>query len=118
MKPSKLFVFICLTTFFTITLISCKRCRHEDPRARIINNSTQTVSVQVKTSGGNTVNLNNVNPGETSSYASYAPGIITFTVKVNGVDYVKTVQMDECFDYDISIDSNNTITSLAIDRNK
>jgi hypothetical protein len=118
MKTLKLFSALFLICLFILGYISCKRCKHEDPRARIINNSTQTVSVQIQTSGGNTVNINNVAPGTTSAYASYAAGQVKFTVKVNGVDYEKTVEMQQCFDYDIAIDANNNISSLAIDRNK
>ena len=52
---------------------SCKKCKGENPSARIVNNGTSKASVQIKTSGGNTVNLNNVDPGTSSAYASYAP---------------------------------------------
>ena len=31
---------------------SCKKCKGEDPSARIINNGTEKASVQIKTSGG------------------------------------------------------------------
>jgi len=31
---------------------SCKKCKGEDPSAKIINNGTQKASVQIKTSGG------------------------------------------------------------------
>ena len=95
----------------------CKKCKDEDPRARITNNGTQRVSVQVKTSGGNTVNINNIDPGSTSDYASYAAGLATFTVKVNTVDYVKTQDVSKCHEYTVSIDRNNVITVSDIDRN-
>ena len=65
-----------------------------------------------------TVNINNVDPNTSSAYSSYAAGQITFTVKVSNVDYVKTIDMTKCFDYDIAIDQNNIITSTPIDRNK
>lgn len=96
---------------------SCKKCKGEDPSARIINNGTEKASVQIKTSGGSTVNLNNVDPGTSSSSSSYAPGEVVFTITVANIDYVETVVMLECYDYDIAIDANNNITTTAIDRN-
>ena len=108
---------VLMVGLFTITMNSCKKCKNEDPRARIINNGTQKASVQIKTSGGSTVNINNVDPGTSSAYSSYSAGQVTFTIKVNNVDYVKTVDMIKCYDYDIAMDANNNITSSTIDRN-
>jgi hypothetical protein len=101
----------------TAAFAACKKCKNEDPRARIINNGTNKASVQIKTSNGNTVNINNVDPGTSSDYSSYAPGNVTFTITVNGNNYEKTVDMQECFEYDIAIDQNNNITSIPRDRN-
>ena len=109
---------IFLAGLFAITLNSCKKNVNEDPRARIINNGTEKASVQIKTSGGNTVNINNVDPGTSSTYSSYASGQVTFTITVKIVDYVKTFDIGKCYDYDIAIDGNNNITSTPIDRNK
>ena len=108
---------IIMFVLLSIIIDSCKKCNDEDPRARILNNGSQKVSVQIKTSGGNTININNVDPGTSSDYSSYAAGQVTFTIKINGIDYAKTVDMSKCYDYDIAIDSNNIITSVAINRN-
>ena len=101
----------------SLSATSCKKCKDEDPRARIANNGTQVASVQVKTSGGNTVNVNNVASGTTSDYASYAAGQTTFTLKVNNVDYVKTFDASKCHEYTVAIDRNNVITVADTDRN-
>jgi uncharacterized protein YacL len=107
-----------LALFFAIVVSSCsKKCDNEQPRARILNNGTGSVSVQIKTSDGNTVNINNVDAKTASAYASYAAGQITFTITVNKIPYVKDVPVGNCYDYDIAIDANNTITVKAIDRN-
>ena len=106
-------------SFLVLAAGGCgKKCKGEDPRARITNNGTQKASVQVKTSGGNTININNVDPGTSSDYASYAPGTVTFTITVNNVNYVKTTDISSCFQYDIVIDRANVITVNGTDRNK
>ena len=108
---------IVLAGLFAITLYSCKKSVNEDPRARIINNGTQKASVQIKTSNGNTVNINNVDPGTSSAYSSYTAGQVTFTITVSSSNYVKTVDIGNGYDYDISIDANNNITLVSIRRN-
>lgn len=117
MKNLKFLLTIVLAGFFAFTINGCKKCKDEDPRARIINNGTQKADVQVKTSGGNTININNVLSGTSSSYSSYATGQITFTINVANTNYVKAVDVAKCYDYDIAINATNTITVTAIDRN-
>ena len=117
MKTFKNFAIILITVFAITGLSSCNKCNNEDPSARIINNGTEKASVQIKTSGGSTTNINNVEPGTSSAYASYAAGSVTFTITVSDNDYVETVQMEDCYNYDIAIDANNYITTTAIDIN-
>ena len=117
MKSKTKFITFFLFALLALSLSSCKKCKNEQPAARIINNGTKTASVQIQTSNGNTVNINNVEPGTSSSYSNYAAGQVKFTLKISGVDYEETVQLSNCFYYDIAIDSNNNITTVAIDRN-
>lgn len=117
MKSIKSIVFFLTLIALIASLESCKKCKKENPRARITNNSNSSVSVQIMTTGGNTVNINNIAPGSTSDYANYAAGLVTFTVKITGVDYVKSVEMELCYEYDIVVDANNNITSIPFDRN-
>ena len=111
------FAFLLFAGVLTLSATSCKKCKDEDPRARIANNGTQVASVQVKTSGGNTVNINNVASGATSDYANYAAGQTTFTLKVNNIDYAKTFDASKCHEYTVTIDRNNVITIADTDRN-
>jgi hypothetical protein len=117
MKKGKLLLTILFTVCVAISLNSCKKCKNEDPQAKIINNGTQKASVQIQTSGGNTVNINNIEPGASSVYTAFAQGIATFTITVSSNNYVQTVDMAQCFYYDIAIDANNIITTTPIDRN-
>lgn len=109
---------IALIGLFAGAMLACSdKCKDDSPSARIINNGTDKASVQIKTSNGNTVNINNVDPGTASPYASYAAGDVEFTITVNAIDYKDTVAMANCYNYDIAIDANNVITTSAIDRN-
>ena len=117
MKAMNLSLMLVVTSLLVITMESCKKgCDGEDPKARIINSGTDKASVQIKTSGGNTVNINDVEAGSTSAFSSYAPGETTFTIKVSNVDYVKTVSMGDCYDYNITIDATNNITITSSSR--
>jgi hypothetical protein len=117
MKTARFLLMFLIAGLLTITMNGCKKCSNDAPRARIINNGTDKASVQIKTSGGNTVNINNVDPGTASDYSSYAAGQVTFTIVVDNLNYEITVEMKECYEYDIAIDANNNITSTPIDRN-
>ncbi|WP_143434683.1 hypothetical protein [Hymenobacter roseosalivarius] len=111
------FLPLLVSSLLALAASGCKKCEDEDPRARITNNGSQRASVQVQTTGGNTVNLNNVDPGTSSDYASYAAGQATFTLKINNVDYTKVVEVVKCHEYTIAIDRANGITVTDMDRN-
>ena len=106
-----------MLVLLVISFSSCKKCKNEDPRARVTNNGTAVASVQIKTSNGNTENINNVAAGTSSEYKTYAPGEVTFTITVDKVNYERTVPMASCFEYNIAIDTNNNITTTPTDRN-
>lgn len=107
-------IFIFLVTLLT----SCKECKNENPRARVYNQGNAEVSVQIKTSGGNSENINNVSMNSSSEYKSYEPGIITFIISAGKNSYATTVQLLKCFDYEISIDELNNIKVNPVNRNE
>ena len=110
-----------LLLVFSMIIVGCK-CKNEEPRARVINEGSEEISVQIMTSGGNTENINNIAPGETSEFKYYAPGEVQFTIVVgegnNATEYNENLLMEECFEYDIILDSENNITSVPTDRNE
>ncbi len=110
---------IVMSTLLFSSLASCSEgCSNEDPRARITNNGTDKASVQIKTSNGNTENINGIEKGQSSVWASYAAGNIEFTVAIQGVpdDQVIKVDMVNCWEYNIVIDAQNKITSTPQQR--
>jgi hypothetical protein len=100
---------------------SCKQCKNEDPIARVQNNGTSSVSVHIQTSGGNTVNINNIDPGQVSNYERFAAGLVSYTISVgNGgssQNYYTNVTMGQCYQYDIILNSDNTLSTVAVDLN-
>ncbi|MGG8497050.1 hypothetical protein ACQY1Q_11570 [Tenacibaculum sp. TC6] len=117
MKFFKKLAVLSSALFLAMSLNSCSGCDNENPRARVNNNGADKVSVQIKTTGGNTENINNIDPGNSSSYTSYAPGEITYTIVLkDNSEVVKTVNMAFCTDYEISIDQNNVITTKSTPR--
>lgn len=112
------------TTYFSVFILwlifaSCNQpCENEDPRARIVNNGTDKASVQIKTSGGSTENINNIESGQTSAWSSFASGNTEFTVAVQGMpdDTLIIVNMVDCWEYEIIIDSNNNVSSSPEER--
>jgi hypothetical protein len=117
MKPFKTLITVFATGLSLAVLTGCDKCDDENPSARVINRGTKEASVQIKTSNGNTENLNNVPAGTTSATRQYAAGAVTFTITVDKTELVKTVQMDQCHEYDITIAPDNTITTDSRDLN-
>jgi hypothetical protein len=116
MKKSLLVIAVLLTC---IAYVGCKKCRNDNPRARIVNNGTDKVSVQIQTSGGNTVNINNIMPGTSSDFAYYAPGAVQFTIAFQVAnDTSFSVAMLECWEYDIIVNENDDVSSVPTDRNE
>ena len=96
---------------------NCSGCDNENPTARVSNAGTDKVSVQIKTSGGNTENINNVDPGTLSNATSYAPGQVTYTIVLkDNTEVVETVNMEYCTDYIVTIDQNNIIKTTSTER--
>lgn len=95
-------------------------CDGEQPRVRIVNNGTDKASVQVKTSGGNTENINNVQTGTTSEWTSFDAGVTEFRTVISNSGLPEdtlTVTMTDCWEYEIRIDAADQVTSVPTDRN-
>ena len=111
-----------LFILLTIALVGCNKCKNEQPRAIVVNGGTGSVSVHIQTSGGNTININNIDAGQSSEYQNFAAGTVAFTITVGSgnstAEYNTSVIMEECFEYEIKIDANNNIVSTPTDRNE
>lgn len=78
-----------LITFASICLLlgylSCSSSNDpKPPQFRVKNDGSTKASLQVKTSDGNTININNVASGTTSAYQGVAAGLVEITVNIDG----------------------------------
>ena len=117
MKASSKIIQCILGLLVYVSLTSCGGCKEDPPRARILNNGTVEVSAQIKTSGGNTENINNISPGSASDYKSYSSGEVTFTITPkSSADLIQTVIVANCTDYDITLNQENQIIVVPTER--
>lgn len=90
-------------------------CDKENPTVVLVNNSLTKADIQIKTSGGNTENVNNIQPGTSSEKRSFAPGDIEFTVTIHGVqdpvEYVLSTSY--CTEYTVTINEDNTVNGTG-----
>ena len=65
------------------------------------------------------MNINNILPGETSENKSFAVGQIDYTISIGNMSDVElSVVMEECWEYEITLDANNNVVSVPTDRNE
>jgi hypothetical protein len=91
MKLLVIFISLCVC----LSLISCDSCDGENPSVQLINNGTGKADIQIKTSDGNTENINNVEPGTSSERRTFA---------------------NYCNDYTVTINPDNSVTSSGQER--
>lgn len=103
--------------FFSMFLAGCG-CDGEDPSVILRNNGTGKADIQVKTSNGNTENINNIMPGTSSEKRTFKAGNIEFTINIQGVadPVVYVLQAGTCYDYTVTINSNNTVSASGKER--
>jgi hypothetical protein len=99
-----------------IGVISCSS-DPKPPQFRVKNEGSKNASLQVKTSGGNTININNVAPGTTSAYQGVAAGGVDITVSIQGdpAGYTAsfTAVTDKTFTILISATTPPTVTVVS-----
>jgi hypothetical protein len=114
MKRVVALIFLCVGLSF----IGCDSCEGENPSVQLINNGTGKADIQIKTSGGNTENINNIEPGTSSERQTFETGNIEFTISIQGVndDIVYVLHTDFCYDYTVTINPDNSVTSSGDER--
>lgn len=99
---------------FCLAVVGCG-CDEENPTVALANNGTAKADIQIKTSGGNTENMNNIQPGSVTERRSFAPGDIEFTIGIQGVDepIVYVLRASYCNEYDVKISEDNSVSSSS-----
>ncbi|MFC2134682.1 hypothetical protein ACFLTH_08710 [Bacteroidota bacterium] len=108
----KYLMFCLFVAFIGLTLSGCDSCDQENPSVVLLNNGTDKADIQIKTSGGNTENINNIEVGTRSERRTFAPGDIEFTIAIQGVsdEIVYILSTSFCYDYIVTINEDNTVT--------
>jgi predicted ferric reductase len=70
------FFLVSIGIFSFMKMNASKMCKNENPRTKIKNHAKQKASVQIKTSGDNTLNINNVVSGLSSAFSRYDAGLV------------------------------------------
>ena len=109
---------LCISLCISLSFIGCDSCDGENPSVQLVNNGTGKADIQIKTSGGSTENMNNVEPGTSSERRTFDPGDIEFTISIQGVndDIVYVLQTNVCYDYTVTINPDNSVTSSGQER--
>lgn len=108
-----------LIAFLFIFLTGCgDDCENENPSVQLVNNGPAKADIQIKTSGGNTENINNIAPGAKSERRTFAPGDIEFTIAIQGVNdpIVYDLKVQYCADYTVTIHPDTTVSGSFTNR--
>jgi len=117
----KLILLISINLLMFFTFVSCDSgCENENPTVTLVNNGTGKADIQIKTSGGNTENINNIEPGTSSEKRAFAPGDIEFTISIQGVQdpIIYVLSTAYCYDYLVKINSDNSVSSSGTELDK
>ncbi|MEM5566129.1 hypothetical protein WNY78_13500 [Psychroserpens sp. AS72] len=94
-------------------------CLNQDPQARITNNGTISITLQIVSTDGTVLHtVENIAPGNASGFLTFAPDDIIFNISKNttGIQDDKVVYtMDQCMSYDMSIGADNYLVSGSPD---
>ena len=103
-----------LSLAFIIALSGCTA--ETNPEFRIRNERSSKANVQIQTSGGNTININDVVAGQTTAYQTANEGDITVTAVIQNESVSPTMTFFAAKDahYTVVIQAGNT-PSLRID---
>jgi len=98
-----------------LTVPTPLECSNQDPQARITNNGTVAVTLQIVTIDGTILHtVTNLAPGNASGFLTFAAADIIFNVSKNttGISDEKVVYtMDQCMSFDMEVDTDNYLTN-------
>jgi len=90
-----------------IFVLSWVGCTSEDPQIRIRNERVDKANIQLQTTGGNTININDVSTGQTTGYQTVAEGNVVATAVIQNESVSPTAT------FNAEMDSRYTVVILA-----
>lgn len=104
-----------LSLVFMIAITGCTD--KTNPKFRVLNERSTKANVQIQTTGGNTINLNDVQPGQATAFHSAAEGNITATAVIQNESVSPTITFFAIYDEEYTIVIQTTTPpSLRVDR--
>ncbi|OUS00078.1 hypothetical protein A9Q86_11600 [Flavobacteriales bacterium 33_180_T64] len=95
----------------TIALDALDPCDSQDPQARITNSGTVAITLEIATIDGVILHtVHNLNPGNASSFLTFAADDIIFNISKNttGIRDEKVVfMMNQCMSFDMEVGIDN-----------
>ena len=90
-------------------------CLNQDPQARITNNGSISITLQIVSIDGAVLHtVDNIAPGSASGFLTFAPDDIIFNISKNttGIQDDKVVfVMDQCMSFDMELGVDNYLVS-------
>ena len=87
-------------------------CNDADPKARITNNGTEEISLEIYDVNGNLIATEHeVEPGKHSDWIDFSSGETSFLVSNGSSDKLVVIDMGTCMMYDIEVGSNNQLVT-------
>ncbi len=108
---------ILVSIFSLVLIMGLLSCSEEtEPQFRVHNERTGKTNLQIQTTGGNTININDVNENQTTEYQTAAEGEIIATAVIQGENISPTItffaQKDQRYTIVIQ---NGIIPTLRVD---
>ena len=112
----KLVLFIVVFGLSLLSFSCSDACDGENPTVQLFNNGTGNADIQIKTSGGNTENINNIEVGTYSEKRSFHPGQIEFTITIQDVDdpIVYFLLIEYCTENLVLVNNDNSVSAKSI----
>jgi len=90
-------------------------CSGQDPQARITNNGTISITLQIASIDGTILhNVENIAAGSASGFLTFAPEEVIFNISKNttGIQDDKVVfMMDQCMSFDMELGADNYLVA-------
>ena len=96
----------------TNAVASVTTCNGQNPKAKITNNGTVDVNLEIYNESGVLVGHEyGIEPGHHSDWMSFVVGETSFVVSNTNADKVIVLDMDTCMVYNMVVGTNNQLTS-------